>query len=149
MTAPAAADAAEGAPAASGRPPLAIVTGAARGMGREYCLTLGRAGFAIAGLDLDAEGLATLSAALTAEGVPHRTLAADVCDEAAVAQALAQAEAALGPVEVLVNNAGGALGAARLEETTLPDWNRTLALNLTSQFLCIRAVLPDGGGGVA
>jgi NAD(P)-dependent dehydrogenase (short-subunit alcohol dehydrogenase family) len=111
-------------------------------MGREYCRVLAAAGFAVAAVDIQPGGLATLAAELASAGLSLLPHVADVRDEAAVAATVARIEDDLGPVEVLVNNAGGALTGARLEDTTLVDWDRTMALNLTSQFLCIRAVLP-------
>ncbi len=66
---------------------------------------------------------------------------ADVTDEAAVAAACAEVATRHGPIEVLVNNVGGAVAADTLAETTLEAWEATLRLNLTSAFLCIRAVL--------
>ncbi len=117
---------------------IAVVTGAAAGMGRHHALALARDGFGVAALDINGQALA----ALAAEAPELTTIAFDACEEASVAEAFAEVEARLGPVEVLVNNAGAAITGARLEETSLEDWDRTLRLNLTSQFLCIRAVLP-------
>lgn len=121
---------------------VALVTGAAQGMGREYCRALTNAGFALAAFDINKVALDALSQELSANGRPILTRSVDVCDEKAVADAVAEVEAAFGAIDVLVNNAGAAVTAAMLEQTTLDDWNRTLALNFTSQFLCIRSVLP-------
>lgn len=118
---------------AAGRP-VAVVTGAARGMGRAHALGLAAAGFAVVGVDCDAAALGSLGAAIP----DARTLVSDVTSEAAVEASIG----ALGRVDVLVNNAGGAIGAAPLGATSLDEWQATLRLNLTSQFLCIRAVLP-------
>jgi 3-oxoacyl-[acyl-carrier protein] reductase len=122
----------------TGQGRIAVVTGAAAGMGRHHAGALAAAGLTVAALDVNGEGLRSLAA-----HVPGlMTLEFDACDEASVAAAFSAVEAALGPVDVLVNNAGGAVTGDRLEETSLADWDRTLRLNLTSQFLCIRAVLP-------
>lgn len=114
--------------------PVAVVTGAAQGMGLSHALGLAAAGFALAGIDRDAEGLARLRERVA----DARTFALDVTEEAAVGACFAS----LGRIDVLVNNAGGAASAAPLADTTLAEWDANLRLNLTSQFLCIRAALP-------
>lgn len=103
-------------------------------MGFAHTLGLAAAGFELVGIDRDAEGLARLALAVPAA----RCLAADVTDEVAVNTCFA----ALDRIDVLVNNAGGAASAAPLSDTSLAEWDAALRLNLTSQFLCIRAALP-------
>jgi 3-oxoacyl-[acyl-carrier protein] reductase len=125
-------------------PPVAVVTGAAAGMGLAHARGLAAAGFRVVALDRDADGVAALRD--SDPGIGTRTV--DVTDEAAVDAAFA----AIGRVDVLVNNAGGALSARPLAATDLAEWDATLRLNLTSQFLCIRAVVPGmiaGGMGGA
>jgi len=117
---------------------VALITGGARGMGRCYTRELARAGFRAVALDHDAEALAALEAE---HGPELLGLWADVTDEAAVAAACTEVAARHGPIEVLVNNVGGAVAGSTLAETTLAEWDATLRLNLTSAFLCIRAVL--------
>lgn len=81
-------------------------------------------------------------AELTARGGgPHAAVPCDVSDERAVALAFDSAHAGLGDALLLVNNAGQGDSSA-IGETTLEGWNRMLAVNLTSQFLCIQRVLP-------
>jgi len=118
---------------------VALITGGARGMGRCYTRELARAGFRAVALDHDADALAALEAGK--DGLDLSGLQADVTDEAAVAAACAEVTARHGPIGVLVNNVGGAVAADTLAETTLEAWEATLRLNLTSAFLCIRAVL--------
>lgn len=118
---------------------VALITGGARGMGRCYTRELARAGFRAVALDHDAGALAALEA--EADGLTLAGLQADVTDEAAVAAACAEVAERHGPITVLVNNVGGAVVADTLAETTLAAWDATLRLNLTSAFLCIRAVL--------
>lgn len=113
---------------------IAVVTGAARGMGAAHARGLVDAGFRVVALDHDVDGLAALAAALPS--VVTRTV--DVTAEDACGSAFA----AIGPVDVLVNNAGGARTGAPLAMMTLAEWEAELRLNLTSQFLCIRAVIP-------
>ena len=74
----------------------------------------------------------------------------DVADAGAVERALAAVRQELGPVTVLVNNAGIAPPAESLEQLTLESWRKTLAVNLDAVFLCTRATLPqlrEAGGG--
>jgi len=108
----------------------ALVTGAARGIGRRICERFAEQGAAVAGLDLaepDVPGVL---------GV-----AADVTDPAALDAAFARAEAELGPVTVLVLNAGIFI-VEPFESTTLEQWERTMAVNLTGPFLCAQRALP-------
>ena len=79
---------------------MAIVTGAGSGMGRATARLFAEEGAKVAGLDLNAEGLAET-------GGWHRTL--DVTDEPAVQAAVAEVRAELGPIDILVNNAGVSL----------------------------------------
>lgn len=124
----------------SGR--VALVTGASRGIGRAIALGLAEAGADIAvncrERAAEAEAVAGAVRALGRRAV---TLLADVSDRAAVAGMIATAEAELGPVDVLVNNAGIALRRG-LDDLTEGDFDQTIAINLKSAFLCIQAVSP-------
>lgn len=120
---------------------VALITGGARGMGRCYTRELARAGFRAVALDHDATALAALDAEARADGLELGSLRADVTDEAGVGAACADVVERYGPIEVLVNNVGGAVAAGTLAQTSLAEWEATLRLNLTSAFLCIRAVL--------
>jgi NAD(P)-dependent dehydrogenase (short-subunit alcohol dehydrogenase family) len=131
---------------------VALVTGGAQGMGRSHVLGLARAGFTVVALDRDATAGRTAEAAARAESLEVHACVADACDEAAVGDAVRGVRERFGRVDVLVNNAGGALSGKALAETTMAEWDDTLRLNLTSQFLCIRAVVPlmivQGGGRI-
>ena len=109
---------------------VAFVTGAARGIGRSIAETLRDQGARVAGGDLRPPEI---------EGVLG--VAVDVADESAVDRAFGQVEAELGPVELLVLNAG-IFVIEPFEETTLASWQRTLDVNLTGAFLCARRALP-------
>lgn len=109
---------------------VALVTGAARGIGRRIVETLQEQGARVAALDLEAP---------RHEGVLG--VAADVRSEDSVAAAFDRVEAELGAVELLVLNAG-VFVVEQLEETTLDSWRRTLDVNLTGAFLCARRALP-------
>jgi hypothetical protein len=70
------------------------------------------------------------------------TAVADVSDEQSVERLFAQVDAQLGGLDVMVNNAGIAGPTGTVEHLTLADWNRTLAVNITGQFLCARLAVP-------
>jgi NAD(P)-dependent dehydrogenase (short-subunit alcohol dehydrogenase family) len=114
---------------------VAVVTGAARGIGREISLTLAGRGYAVALNDLSVpEG--------TLEELQRRkartlSLPGDVSDERAVRGMVGAAMAEFGRVDVLVNNAGISQ-ITPAEETTLADWRRVLEVNLTGPFLTSR-----------
>lgn len=118
-----------------------VVTGGARGIGRAMVLAFAREGADVVILDRNEE-LASKTAREAADlGVAAFAFAADVSDELSVAAAFANAEQALGPVEVLVNNAG--IGdSVLLVDMSVEAWDRMMAVNLRSVFLCTRLVLP-------
>jgi 3-oxoacyl-[acyl-carrier protein] reductase len=126
----------------------AIVTGAGRGIGRAIATALHRAGAAVAICDVDVEAAANAAASLSGgpEAIAGRC---DVRSPDEVAAFVEKAEQALGPINVLVNNAG-ILTTDRLVDTTDEDWERILDVNLTGSFRMTRAVLPgmlDAGAG--
>lgn len=121
---------------------IALVTGASRGIGRAIARELAREGRAVCvnylARQAEAEALADQ---LRAEG--HRAMAvrADVADPRAVAAMVAAVEAAWGPVELLVNNAGIS-HQGLFQDVSDEAWDRILAVNLTGARNAIRAVLP-------
>ena len=119
---------------------VALVTGAARGIGLAAVKRFLADGWRVALLDIDNETLRKTYAAL---GKPDATLAlhCDVADPAGVTRAFAAAAQRFGRLDALVNNAGIAVFKPLLE-TTLEDWQRTLAVNLTGAFLCVQAAAP-------
>jgi 3-oxoacyl-[acyl-carrier protein] reductase len=124
----------------SGR--IALVTGASRGIGRAIALILARAGANVAvnysTRRAEAEEVAHQISALGRRAMP---IAADVSDGAAVATMIGAITGTLGPIDLLVNNAGiGPLHG--LDDLTEAVFDRTIAVNLKSAFLCIQAVLP-------
>jgi NAD(P)-dependent dehydrogenase (short-subunit alcohol dehydrogenase family) len=118
----------------------ALVTGAGRGIGSAIARTLAESGAAVTLLGRARSDLEALAAQL--KGVRSSCQVADVSDLEAVRTAVAAARTALGPVTVLVNNAGQALSAA-LGKTSDALWHSTLAVNLTGTFHCMRECLPD------
>jgi len=126
---------------------VALVTGAARGIGLAVARRFLAEDWCVALLDIEGKLLEESVAALEAS---ERTLAlgGDVSDAAAVANALAAIERRFGRLDALVNNAGIAVFAP-LMETSDADWKRVLEVNLTGAFLCTKAAVPlmRGRGG--
>lgn len=119
---------------------VALVTGAAGGLGKAFCQALARGGARVVAADIDSEGL---------QGIGHRAVVMDVSSRDSVQSALAQ----VGPVDILVNNAGGSLYTPKaLAEITESDWDLVLDVNLKGAFLCAQAVVPGmrgrGGGRI-
>lgn len=129
---------------------VALVTGAARGIGLATARKFLAEGWRVALLDIEGELQASAAAALQN---PDDTLAitCDVSDAAAVAAAMAAIMSRFGRLDALVNNAGIAVFAPVLE-TSDADWNRIMAVNLTGPFLCTKAAAPlmreQGGGAI-
>ena len=121
---------------------VALVTGASRGIGRAIALALAGAGADVVVNCRERVRSAEEAAdAVRAKGRRALAIAADVSDARAVEGMVRSAEAELGPVDVLVNNAGVAI-PRDLDELTEEEFDRTLAVNLKGAFLCARAVLP-------
>lgn len=119
--------------------PLAIVTGAARGIGAAIASRLSDAGYAVALWDFDGDGAQARAAEFVAAG--RRAIAArcDVADEAQVEAATKAAEAAFGVPRVLVNNAA-IRHRVPLEDLPRASWEREIATNLTGAFQCTQTV---------
>ena len=120
---------------------VALVTGAARGLGLHIATELAQAGMMIAGLDTRAEELAaTLADLHNRYAVTTLPLPADVTSENDVINAVGQTVDTFGRVHALVNNAGIRL-VAPVWETATEAWDRMMAVNLRGEFLCTREVL--------
>ena len=124
-------------------PSVALVTGAARGIGLATARRFLADGWSVALLDIDRVTLAAAERELAAAFGAARVLAlgADVASEAEVAGAVAQLEARYGRLRALVNNAGIAVFKP-IGETTAAEWQRVLDVNLTGPFLCAQACTP-------
>lgn len=128
---------------------VALVTGAGSGIGRAIARALAADGCAVACLDMDGESAIETARGIETNGRRAIALRADVTQAAEVEAAVAETQKTLGPVGVLVNNAGvGWLGT--VETLTEDEWDHVMAVNVKSVFLCSRAVIPEmakGGGG--
>ncbi len=121
---------------------VALVTGAAAGIGRAICHRLSRDGIAIGVLDISGDGAQRVADEVTAAGGKAVGLTADVSNRAEVSAALDTLRQAFGPVTIAVNNAG-MTGFVPFMELTEELWDRMLAVNLRSAFTVTQLVLPD------
>ena len=118
-----------------------FVTGAARGIGLAIVERLARDGAAVTAVDIDLPTQQRVVDALVAKGLTVTAGHCDVTSRASVEAAVAAAEAGYGPIDILVNNAGIAGRAAPLEALSDDDWRRVMEIDVTSVFLCTRAVI--------
>lgn len=123
---------------------VALVTGAGRGIGRAIALAFASEGATIAISARTTAELEQVVAAIQSEGGKAVAFSADLSDRAAAARLVADVTKKLGPVEILVNNAGvGSSGDPRpVVEFHDAFWDLTLAVNLTAPYLLCKAVLP-------
>ena len=120
-----------------------FLTGAGNGLGRAHALRLASHGARVVVADRDDAGAADTVDAVRTAGGAAQAVHLEVSDEASVTDAFAQARAAFGEVEVLVNNAGGVFApVTAAENITLDQWLAVLAVNLTGPWLCARAAIP-------
>ncbi|CAN7398926.1 SDR family NAD(P)-dependent oxidoreductase [Phenylobacterium sp. LjRoot225] len=120
----------------------AVVTGAGSGLGRACAVQLARDGAAVAVWDLNAEGAGETVRTIEAEGGRAVAYVGDAADRAAIEQTLARIRADLGPVLVLVNNAG-ITGFKPFLEITPEELERIYRINLMGPFFLTQAVIPD------
>jgi len=121
---------------------VALVTGGSRGIGHAIAHQLALLGASVSICGRDRIALESAARALAQTGVPVHSQIADVTNSAAVAELVGHTEATLGPITILVNNAGiGLFGPA--QEKSEADWDRVLDTNLKSVFLVSRAVAPS------
>jgi len=117
---------------------VAIITGAARGIGRAIAERLSASGARVAIWDIDRE-----AAAATAMSIVNAAdFAADVTEPASIAAALAATEAQLGAPDILVNNAGITGPNHPLDEYPVEEWRRVIEIDLMGVYYCCRAVVP-------
>ena len=116
---------------------IALVTGAAAGLGRAIALRLSDEGAALVLADINAPGLAETERLIKAKGGTVTAIAVDVTEEAPVKALFASALAAHGRIDVLVNDVGGG-SCGHIWDARVEDWDHVMRLNLRSAFLCTR-----------
>lgn len=130
---------------------VAVITGAASGLGAESARRLAREGAAVVLTDLAADAGQDLAEAIAGTGAKAVFIAHDVTDEAGWASVAKTALDRFGRIDVLVNSAGIS-GGEPLMEMSLENWRRVLAINLDGTFLGMRTVAPamaqSGGGSI-
>jgi NAD(P)-dependent dehydrogenase (short-subunit alcohol dehydrogenase family) len=121
---------------------IALVTGGGAGMGKATCLRLARDGHAVGVLGIDGENIAGVADAIKGEGGSALAVRADVADRAPVEAAVRKVRAELGPITILINNAG-VENFAPFAEVAEETWDRVMAVNLKGMYHVTQAVLPD------
>jgi 3-hydroxybutyrate dehydrogenase len=128
----------------------AIITGAASGIGKEIAMTYAREGAQVAIADLNLDAAKAAADEIRAAGGQALGVAMDVASEGAVNAGVAAAIAAFGGVDILVSNAGIQI-VHPIEEFTLGDWQKMLAIHLDGAFLttraCLQPMYQSGHGG--
>ncbi len=120
---------------------LALVTGAAQGIGRAIALALAEVGADVAGGDVNLEGMEKTAKEIEALGRKALAVRLDVSDPASVKDAVAKVLEAFQKIDILVNNAGITKDNL-IMRMKREDWDRVLSINLNGAFHCIQAVLP-------
>lgn len=130
---------------------VALVTGAGSGIGEAAAGFLAEAGAAVALVDLDAESIDKVRDDLVAQKFRAMSLSADIGDEAAMNKVCRQTVKHLGRLDVVVANAGINGFWGPLEETSVEEWDKVMAINLRGTFLTVKHALPflkERGGSV-
>ena len=131
---------------------VVIMTGGSRGIGAAAALAMAREGAALMITARDGAAAAKIAAEIQAAGGRAASMASDVSDFASVTDLVVQTEKQLGPVDVLVNNAGIIEPIAGIAEADPAAWARNIQINLVGAFHGVRAVLPGmiarGGGTI-
>ena len=123
--------------------PLAVVTGASRGIGRATAIAFARRGVRVALLGRSSPMLDDAADAAQASGAEARAFVCDVAREDDIARAAEEVLATLGTPRAVVNNAGIVRRGTRVEATSPVDWDDVIAVNLRGPFLVSRAFLPS------
>lgn len=130
---------------------VALVTGAALGLGRSFAQTLAEAGADVVIVDIDRDHLDETEGMLKVTGRKVLKIVADVSNPQDVARMVEESVSNLGQLNIAVNNAGIITRPARFHEMPPEDWNRVISVNLTGVFLCmqkeIEVMLKQGNGG--
>lgn len=120
---------------------VAIVTGGGRGLGLAICQMLGENGAIAIVADIREELAQKVALEIQAEGGKAQALQLDVCDAVAVEKAIGEIVDQYGQIDILINNAGVDV-TLPVDELTVEDWNRIIAVNLSGPFIMSKFVLP-------
>jgi 3-oxoacyl-[acyl-carrier protein] reductase len=122
---------------------VAFISGGAVGIGRACALALAKAG-AFIGINYHSskEAAESLMEAFALQNLKGMLLPADLTDENQANDAIDKLVAETGRLDILVNNSGGLVKRAKIEETTLDNWRKSLDINLTSAFLVTKRAIP-------
>jgi NAD(P)-dependent dehydrogenase (short-subunit alcohol dehydrogenase family) len=119
----------------------AIITGSGQGIGSKIATAMAKVGAYVVVCDLTEERAAPIAKEINLLGIKALPLACDVTDEDQVKKMIKTAIAKFSRIDILVNNAGWQY-VATVEDSTLEQWERTMAVNLRGPFLCSREVIP-------
>lgn len=126
---------------------VAIVTGAAHGIGRIYALRLAAEGAKVVIADLDTDGAAGVASEITEQGGEALGLYCDVADEDAINSVVAATIAAFGKIDILVNNASMfsvvPMSRVGFEEISRDEWTKMMDVNVAGTWLACKAVVPE------
>jgi NAD(P)-dependent dehydrogenase (short-subunit alcohol dehydrogenase family) len=121
---------------------VALVTGGARSLGRQDCLTLAGEGCRVIVLDLNGEGAVETAKDIADKGGAARGYEVDITNRAALAEVIRRAESEVGPVDICVNNAGLIYTLGQLKDMDDAAWDLNLQVNLTGTYNVTKAVFP-------
>jgi len=121
---------------------VAVITGGAKGIGRAISIQIAKDGAAVAVWDLDRDGADKTVDMISKAGGRAIACTTDVASVNSITQALSYIRGELGPVTILVNNAGMA-ASVPLQNITEETWDRMMQVNLKGPFLCVQAIIPD------
>ena len=119
---------------------VALVTGGARSLGRQDCLTLAAEGCKVIVLDLNGEGAAETATEITGAGGTARGYEVDITNRPQLAEVLQKAQSEVGPVDICVNNAGIIYTLGQLKDMSDADWDFNLSVNLTGTYNVTKVV---------
>jgi NAD(P)-dependent dehydrogenase (short-subunit alcohol dehydrogenase family) len=121
---------------------VAVVTGGARSLGRQDCLTLAGEGCRVIVLDLNGEGAAETAKEITDKGGAARGYEVDITNRPLLSDVIRRAESEMGPVDICVNNAGLIYTLGQLKDMDDAAWDLNLQVNLTGTYNVTKAVFP-------
>ncbi len=121
---------------------VALITGAAQGIGAETARLFAAQGCKVAVVDIDADNGGKVAAAIIRNGGKAQAFKTDITDVASVEQAIAGIVQAFGGIDIVINCAGGYKQLATVEDMSIEEWDRTVALNLRSVFLICKMAIP-------